>query len=184
MYNAPDILWYRTTSCRIATVAWVRMLAIGRVFSERYEFMGWHTQPYTKVQGRAGTYEASRRWRNWQRCNVFKEKFTIRHSLLPDQCGLYALPCRRAQHSCWKQSCIAKECEEHNPCKLCTIMDCAEYIKHPGNPMYDQEKSKTYFLVVDLDRIPGEFIRYAIAHKLLMPDFALNSNRVIVMGGS
>ena len=71
-----------------------------------------------------------------------------------------------------------------NPCKLCTIMDCAEYIKHPGNPMYDQEKSKTYFLVVDLDRIPGEFIRYAIAHKLLMPDFALNSNRVIVMAGS
>ena len=63
-------------------------------------------------------------------------------------------------------------------------MDCAEYIKHPGNPMYDQEKSKTYFLVVDLDRITGEFIRYAIAHKRLMPDFALNSNRVIVMGGS
>ena len=74
--------------------------------------------------------------------------------------------------------------QKDNPCKLCTIMDCAEYIKHPGNPMYDQEKSKTYFLVVDLDRIPGEFIRYAIAHKLLMQDFALNSNRVIVMAGS
>lgn len=63
------------------------------------------------------------------------------------------------------------------------LMDCAEYIKHPGNPMYEP-RVEVYFLVVDLDRIPGEFIRYAIAHKLLMPDFALNSNRVIVMGGS
>lgn len=58
--------------------------------------------------------------------------------------------------------------------KLCTIMDCAEYICHPDNPMYDREKSKSQFLIADLDRVPGEFIRYAIANNL-MTDFALNS---------
>lgn len=65
--------------------------------------------------------------------------------------------------------------------KLCTIMDCAEYICHPDNPMYDKEKSKTHFLIADLDQVPGEFIRYAIAHNL-MPDFALNSNRGYARG--
>ncbi|MDD6892276.1 MAG: DUF3843 family protein [Bacteroidales bacterium] len=65
--------------------------------------------------------------------------------------------------------------------KLCTIMDCAEYICHPDNPMYDKEKAKTHFLLADLDRVPGEFIRYAIAHRL-MPDFALNSNRGYARG--
>ena len=58
--------------------------------------------------------------------------------------------------------------------KLCTIMDCAEYICHPDNPMYDKEKSKSHFLISDLDHVPGEFIRYAVANNL-MPDFALNS---------
>ena len=65
--------------------------------------------------------------------------------------------------------------------KLCTIMDCAEYICHPDNPMYDKEKSKSHFLIADLDRVPGEFIRYAISHNL-MPDFALNSNQGYVQG--
>lgn len=65
--------------------------------------------------------------------------------------------------------------------KLCTIMDCAEYICHPYNPMYDKEKSKTCFLIADLDQVPGDFIRYAIANKL-MPHFALNSNRGYTRG--
>ena len=60
--------------------------------------------------------------------------------------------------------------------KLCTIMDCAEYVKHKNNPMYDKEKSKSHFLISDIEQVPGEFIRYAIANNL-MPDFALNSNR-------
>ena len=60
--------------------------------------------------------------------------------------------------------------------KLCTIIDCAEYIKHKNNPMYDKEKSKSHFLISDIEQVPGEFIRYAIANNL-MPDFALNSNR-------
>ena len=58
--------------------------------------------------------------------------------------------------------------------KLCTIMDCAEYIKHKNNPMYDKEKSKSHFLISDIEQVPDEFIRYAIANNL-MPDFALNS---------
>ena len=58
--------------------------------------------------------------------------------------------------------------------KLCTIMDCAEYIKHKNNPMYDKEKSKSHFLISDIEQVPGEFIRYAVANNL-MPDFALNS---------
>lgn len=65
--------------------------------------------------------------------------------------------------------------------KLCTIMDCAEYICHPDNPMYDKEKSKSHFLIADIDRVPGEFIRYAISHNL-MPDFALNSTQGYVQG--
>ena len=65
--------------------------------------------------------------------------------------------------------------------KLCTIMDCAEYICHPDNPMYDKEKSKSHILIADLDRVPGEFIRYAITHHLL-PDFALNSNHGYTRG--
>lgn len=167
------------------------MLAIGRVFSERYEFMGWHTQPYTKVQGRAGTYEASRRWRNWQRCNVFKENSQYGIHFFRTNADYMRYLAEELNTPVGSKAVLPKNVRsiilyipKDNPCKLCTIMDCAEYIKHPGNPMYDQEKSKTYFLVVDLDRIPGEFIRYAIAHKLLMPDFALNSNRVIVMAGS
>lgn len=65
--------------------------------------------------------------------------------------------------------------------KLCTIMDCTEYICYPDNPMYDKEKSKTHFLISDLDHVPGEFIRYAIANNL-MPDFALNSSRGYARG--
>ena len=65
--------------------------------------------------------------------------------------------------------------------KLCTIMDCAEYIKHKNNPMYDKEKSKSCFLISDIEQVPGEFIRYAIANNL-MPDFALNSNRGYARG--
>ena len=65
--------------------------------------------------------------------------------------------------------------------KLCTIMDCAEYIKHKDNPMYDKEKSKSHFLISDIEQVPGEFIRYAIANNL-MPDFALNSNRGYARG--
>ena len=65
--------------------------------------------------------------------------------------------------------------------KLCTIMDCAEYIKHKNNPMYDKEKSKSHFLISDIEQVPGEFIRYAIANNL-MPDFALNSNRGYARG--
>lgn len=65
--------------------------------------------------------------------------------------------------------------------KLCTIMDCAEYICHPDNPMYNREKAKTHFLISDLDLVPGEFIRYAVANNL-MPDFALNSNRGYTRG--
>ena len=65
--------------------------------------------------------------------------------------------------------------------KLCTIMDCAEYICHPDNPMYDKERSKSHFLISDLDHVPGEFIRYAVANNL-MPDFALNSNRGYARG--
>ena len=60
--------------------------------------------------------------------------------------------------------------------KLCTIMDCAEYVKHKNNPMYNREKAKSHFLISDIEQVPGEFIRYAIANNL-MPDFALNSNR-------
>ena len=60
--------------------------------------------------------------------------------------------------------------------KLCTIMDCAEYVKNKNNPMYDKEKSKSHFLISDIEQVPGEFVRYAIANNL-MPDFALNSNR-------
>lgn len=65
--------------------------------------------------------------------------------------------------------------------KLCTIMDCAEYICHPDNPMYNKEKAKSHFLISDLDHVPGEFIRYAITHHL-MPDFALNSNQGYARG--
>ena len=65
--------------------------------------------------------------------------------------------------------------------KLCTIMDCAEYICHPDNPMYNKEKAKSHFLISDLDHVPGEFIRYAVANNL-MPDFALNSNRGYARG--
>lgn len=65
--------------------------------------------------------------------------------------------------------------------KLCTIMDCAEYICHPDNSMYDKEKAKTHFLISDLDHVPGEFIRYAVANNL-MSDFALNSNRGYTRG--
>ena len=50
--------------------------------------------------------------------------------------------------------------------KLCTIIDCAEYIKHKNNPMYDKEKSKSCFLISDIEQVPGEFIRYAIANNL------------------
>ena len=65
--------------------------------------------------------------------------------------------------------------------KLCTIMDCAEYVKHKNNPMYDKEKSKSHFLISDIEQVPGEFIRYAIANNL-MPDFALNSNQGYARG--
>ena len=65
--------------------------------------------------------------------------------------------------------------------KLCTIMDCTEYIKHKDNPMYDKEKSKSHFLISDIEQVPGEFIRYAIANNLL-PDFALNSNQGFTRG--
>mgnify|MGYP000043637772 FL=1 len=65
--------------------------------------------------------------------------------------------------------------------KLCTIMDCAEYICHPDNPMYNKEKAKSHFLISDLDHVPGEFIRYAITHHLI-PDFALNSNHGYTRG--
>ena len=50
--------------------------------------------------------------------------------------------------------------------KLCTIIDCAEYIKHKNNPMYDKEKSKSHLLISDIKQVPGEFIRYAIANNL------------------
>ena len=65
--------------------------------------------------------------------------------------------------------------------KLCTIMDCAEYICHPDNSMYNKEKAKTHFLISDLDHVPGEFIRYAVANNL-MPAFALTSNRGYARG--
>ena len=65
--------------------------------------------------------------------------------------------------------------------KLCTIMDCAEYIKHKNNPMYDKEKSKSCFLISDIEQVPGEFIHYAIANNL-MPDFAPNSNQGYARG--
>ena len=65
--------------------------------------------------------------------------------------------------------------------KLCTIIDCAEYICHPDNPMYNREKAKSHFLISDIEQVPGEFIRYAIANNL-MPDFALNSNRGYTRG--
>ena len=65
--------------------------------------------------------------------------------------------------------------------KLCTIMDCAEYVKHKNNPMYNKEKSKSHFLISDIEQVPGEFVRYAIANNL-MPDFALNSNRGYARG--
>lgn len=45
-------------------------------------------------------------------------------------------------------------------------MDCAEYIKHKNNPMYDKEKSKSYLLISDIEQMPGEIIRYAIANNL------------------
>ena len=45
--------------------------------------------------------------------------------------------------------------------KLCTIMDCAEYICHPDNPMYNKEKAKSHHL---------------------LPDFALNSNQGYARG--
>ena len=65
--------------------------------------------------------------------------------------------------------------------KLCTIMDCAEYIKHKDNPMYDREKAKTNFFIANIDQVPGEFVRYIISNNL-MPDFALNSNRGYARG--
>ena len=60
--------------------------------------------------------------------------------------------------------------------KLCTIMDCAEYIKHKDNPMYDREKAKTNFFIANIDQVPGEFVRYIISNNM-MPDFALNSTK-------
>ena len=65
--------------------------------------------------------------------------------------------------------------------KLCTIMDCAEYIKHKDNPMYDREKAKTNFFIANIDQVPGEFVRYIISNNI-MPDFALNSNRGYTRG--
>lgn len=58
--------------------------------------------------------------------------------------------------------------------KLCTITDCAEYIKHKNNPMYDKEKSKTNFFIANIDQVPGDLVRYIISNNL-MPDFALKS---------
>ena len=60
--------------------------------------------------------------------------------------------------------------------KLCTIINCAEYIKHKDNPMYDIEKAKTNFFIANIDQVPGEFVRYIISNNM-MPDFALSSNR-------
>ena len=60
--------------------------------------------------------------------------------------------------------------------KLCTIMDCAEYIKHKDNTMYDREKAKTNFFIANIDQVPGEFVRYIISNNM-MPDFALNSTQ-------
>ena len=65
--------------------------------------------------------------------------------------------------------------------KLCTIMDCAEYIKHKDNPMYDREKAKTNFFIANIDQVPGEFVRYIISNNI-MPDFALNSNQGYARG--
>ena len=47
--------------------------------------------------------------------------------------------------------------------------------------MYDKEKSKSHFLISDIEQVPGEFIRYAITNNL-MPDFALNSNQGYTRG--
>ena len=60
--------------------------------------------------------------------------------------------------------------------KLCTITDCAEYIKHKNNPMYDKEKSKTNFFIANIDQVPGDLVRYILSNNL-MPDFALNSTK-------
>lgn len=65
--------------------------------------------------------------------------------------------------------------------KLCTIMESAEYICHPDNPMYNKEKAKSHFLISDLVLVHGEFIRYAVANNLML-DFALNSNRGYARG--
>lgn len=67
-------------------------------------------------------------------------------------------------------------CPDAKAYRFCTILDCAEYIKHPDNPMYDPEKSKSNLLIANLSLVPGEFIRYAIANNL-MPDMALNSDK-------
>lgn len=34
--------------------------------------------------------------------------------------------------------------------------------------MYDKEKSKSHLLISDIEQVPGEFIRYAIANNLRM----------------
>ena len=57
---------------------------------------------------------------------------------------------------------------------FCIIFDIAEYVKSPDNPMYNREKAKNYFLIADIENVPGEFVRYAISHNLF-PDFAINS---------
>ncbi len=57
---------------------------------------------------------------------------------------------------------------------FCVIFDIAEYVKSPDNPMYNREKAKKYFLIADIEKVPGEFVRYAISHNLF-PDFAINS---------
>ena len=57
---------------------------------------------------------------------------------------------------------------------FCLILDCAEYVKSPDNPMYNREKAKNYFLIADIEKVPGEFVRYAISQNLF-PDFAINS---------
>jgi len=67
-----------------------------------------------------------------------------------------------------------KTCDIGKRRDFCIIFDIAEYVKSPNNPMYNREKAKNYFLIADIENVPGEFVRFAISHNLF-PDFAINS---------
>lgn len=64
--------------------------------------------------------------------------------------------------------------EEHG--EMGYLVNDAECICDPRNPFYDKAIAKrdSLNLITDVDSVPGEFVRYAVAHNLL-PDACINS---------